>query len=272
MTAPGGPGPSRAQQRVVQDAANRVLSNVGRDRVFVNAATNNRSALERKVAEGLALYAASGRTRTNTFVYAVLHDSNGNFLLFRKNATSYFFKGKALSTRGQDLTRKKGGGKWALPGGGLDEVKGIEEGGQITRAHILAGAAREFHEETGYELARLLKLPARAHLWEDKTDVYTAGYFQAEHILGEIKKSVATMLAAGLGAAQAIESGYIRQRDNIHDYLAYKNAPLDNELSRDVETWNVNERWSEIDGWKRDENINWFANILEHLKDNVIRT
>ncbi|GAA5149467.1 hypothetical protein GCM10023321_13370 [Pseudonocardia eucalypti] len=267
MTAPGGSGLSSAE-RVFGEVAESVLDQVGRDRVFVAAATTNRQALKRKVAEGLALCRASGRTPQNTFVYAVIYDSNGNFLLFRKNTKGYFFKGKALSTSGQDL---HGGDNWTLPGGGLDEVKKIAKRGKITRAVILAGAKREFREETGFELAGL-NLPARAGCWQDRGCVYTAGYFQAEQRLSAIRVSATQRLDAGRRAAQAVASGNIRQSSDIRAYPNCENAPLDNELSDGVETWNVKDCWSEIEPWKQNKHINWFANILEHLKNTVIRT
>jgi len=82
-------------------------------------------------------------------VYAIVHDA-AQCLVFKKNKKATYFQYLlhpptpdpfAFYVSGCNLTRHNGGGKYCFPGGNLDRLE-----------TPLAGAIREFHEETGFDL------------------------------------------------------------------------------------------------------------------------
>jgi ADP-ribose pyrophosphatase YjhB (NUDIX family) len=196
------------------------------------------------------------------YVYAVLHDDVGNFLIARKYEDGYYFgrspgHPERLVPMGQLLN---GHGLDMLPGGGH----------HTTSESILGGARREFHEETGVHIPDGAVTNHLAHQ-HDGADRYSAGYFgvPTATLRAGSERIDTVHLRAGYAAQLAVMSHAIRHYHEIHQH--FPDAPQDNELARvsvldlrnpDVRAW--------IAWWDTGRVRNWHYHILRHLYTNIL--
>ncbi|MEU3352422.1 NUDIX hydrolase [Streptomyces sp. NPDC037389] len=201
------------------------------------------------------------------YVYAVMHDGNKNFLMFKKNTMGYFYKGRATQSSGIRIPH--GGGKCALPGGGVDEYPKIpvEEDGQgnpkCQKERISKEAIREFREETAAGISGLQCVCRGWKHYGRKRCYYYGVYFLCtpEQLI-DGHAAVAKTLEVGAIASQSVKNGAIPEGRIIAEH--HCPAPLDNELCS-VEKWNFTEKRSLIRSWRTDNDLSWFTVILENL-------
>ncbi|EDT40086.1 NUDIX hydrolase [Burkholderia ambifaria] len=207
-------------------------------------------------------------------VYAVLHDENGAFLMAQKRAREYYVHtayGGRVDKDGWPLTN--GGGRYALPGGALDE------------ADIEKGAAREFFEETGLTLPvsalrnpRVVKFDGSGQVVSaNKNFAFAAVYFKVseEDVIVTENNISEFALPNSKRIVVAIESREIKAYSEIQAYARKHGMvawPADNELDW-VWRWNVYDGndWNAIRGMRGDPQIGWYYSVLEYLRDHILR-
>lgn len=221
------------------------------------------------------LHSESGafRQENKTSVYAVLYDKSGVFLMAQKRKEAYYVQAKGGKVK-KDGWPLSGGGRYALPGGALDETD------------IDQGARREFFEETG------LKLPPAPDHNQPKTvkfDVngkvlpldegefaFAAVYFYAteEDVANAWSYISSVTLPNSKEIAGAIERGDIETYSEISAYATRRGMaawPADNELEW-VWCWSFNDKndWAKIEAMKGDPVIGWYYCVLEYLCFNIL--
>jgi len=191
------------------------------------------------------------------YVYAIIYDSTGNFAAFTKCASGYFFSngsgGGSIVTAGQPL---RGGGKFAFPGGALN-----------TNEDTTAGAIREFHEETNYDLTNnYTDTFFEEYLTASAT--YYGVYFKVAS-LSTIISTISANLLQGSQAMADVQSGKITAYADI--FTTYPNSPPDNELAT-VASWNLVNDKTKIQALNDDTDTDWFYDILDYLYDREFHT
>lgn len=216
------------------------------------------------------------------YVYTLVHDKAGNFLMFKKHVEAFFFGnagGGQIYPTGHPLGN--GPGMAALPGGKF------ENGRFDRRADIIKEAQREFIEECG----RLITFEAQAGdddielgdpnthevIVEEHVIRFSTGsprtkfacyYLQVEDI--EEVRTIAHYIAEALNDANlatlSIQSQAITDYDGVG--AAYPHAPYDNELAT-VSIWNYANSTALIDSLDGNSDTDWFYQIIRAL-DGVI--
>ncbi|MFP4599385.1 MAG: NUDIX hydrolase [Persicimonas sp.] len=193
------------------------------------------------------------------FVYAVVHDGTGKFLLAHKNQKGFFFfndreqRGKIVPG-GQVL---HGAGDYALPGG----ARGQNES-------VVAGAKREFAEETNFDISGLQATP-NYFTGTQGRNTYYGVYVQASG-LSDICTPVQAHLDAGTQAALAVQAGTYGKGDYDRMRREHPGCPKDNELDS-IDIWDVTNpnNWAQIENFKNSQDTDWFYHILLHLKESL---
>ncbi|MDT0445583.1 hypothetical protein [Streptomyces johnsoniae] len=188
-----------------------------------------------------------------------MHDDDGRFLMGRKNVNGHFFlSGSAILRQGQRLN---GSGLNALPGGALEDEDLAAAAGNLYAA-VRTGAMREMREELnftceGYQGYRM---------WTMGNTRYYGAFFRCANP----KFMVVHCAQANVALRNAKNAVTEIKQGTITDYTRFRErfplAPLDNELDT-VEIWNVNTHWPTIAGWRNDQNLSWFFDILHELKE-----
>lgn len=183
------------------------------------------------------------------FVYAIVYDGSKNFAAFVKNKYGHFFS----KDRVVILSPKRplnGASKFAFPGGGLDEGE-----------EPVAGAIREFYEETNYNLTKYETTPQFLTRQSDPHTYYGV-YFKVAN-LDEIIGVVTESLNQGNQAAQNVKDETITTYAKIRQ--TYLSCPPDNELAS-VAIWNLeDDKDDKIAALEKDDATNWFFDILGEL-------
>ncbi len=161
-------------------------------------------------------------------------------LIFRKRRFGYFFKGKAIGSRGQSL---RGGGLDAFPGGGGSGS---------------ADALREFHEETGVDVSGegtpilLSSDPGQYEGW---------GIEVSYSRLGALQHQIDGLLRNGDDIAQQISRGRIPSGDDISLYLPSP-TPEDNEQ---LQAWTERVTSGLVNDLDRNRATDWFAAMVRGI-------
>ncbi|TDC83290.1 NUDIX domain-containing protein [Micromonospora sp. KC606] len=200
-------------------------------------------------------------------VYAVYHDGEGKFLLATKNNRGYFFQPNrrnpqgAVYPKGFDLT-PYGGGKRALPGGGMNDGESIR-----------GCAAREFREETG------VTIDPQAGYQEYRPDIpgyvgkFAAGFFRTtpQNLQAACDAINRIHLDSAGKAARAVREQQIRSYGQLRQN--FPKAPMDDELSsvgiRDIDdptTMAMVYSWQSITG------MDWYFSIFAYFLQHVAPT
>jgi ADP-ribose pyrophosphatase YjhB (NUDIX family) len=198
-------------------------------------------------------------------VYAIVYDDTRRVLIAKKNAQSLFFHHTAKASP----VMVNGGGKPAFPGGEMDSHTA---GTQPAQNLIEAEAKKEFQEETGVALAFSI---TAAHGWDagftDKKGRpfhYAAAYFKIDgKALDQLVSDVTGNLKVAATVVTAIKNKTIKAGSAI-DTSAYKGCPADNELES-VQLWELAKEWETIKTWAATNDLNWYFNILDHLRANL---
>ena len=195
----------------------------------------------------------------NQFVYAVVHDGTGKFLLARKNQEGFFFFDHRKH-RGEIVPNGKelhGAGDYALPGGGYN-----------SNESVVAGAMREFNEETNFDISGLQVTPNYFTGTHGKYTYYGV-YVEAAN-LSDICTPIQGHLDAGTQAAEAVLTGQYRRGDYDQMRQDHPGCPLDNELDS-IDIWDVTDPndWAEIEDFRNRQDTDWFYHILRHLRDSL---
>lgn len=213
------------------------------------------------------------------YVYTVAYSPDGEFLMFSKFIKGYYFKNKGgtgkIVKSGANL---HGGGKGALPGGEYE----LEE---FTKEGIISEGRREFTEECGRLISfadpeengdgeGIVEIEIDEHTAEftDATQYgatagpYAAYYFE---VTGPDLERLWTYLIGrdgslvqGANAAGQVQLRRITKYAQIGE--AFPKAPFDNELNL-VDIWQLGRDQARIEALGRDEDTNWFPNIINHL-------
>ena len=187
-------------------------------------------------------------------------DVEGDFFLGTKRERGYFFHKKG---GGGDVLREgkklHGAGKKCLPGGGK------EEGGS-GNAIVKKEAGREF-KETRHVLNTDRDIEDfTSNKWTYGGGAYFAGYYRTSTAHAQqINGLVDPRLVRAGQIAEEIAAGRITDYESVQR----NDVPPDNELAS-CEIWNVHTRWSDIDAWKEDDELNWYREILLHLKTKLL--
>ncbi|ONK14048.1 hypothetical protein [Streptomyces sp. MP131-18] len=192
-----------------------------------------------------------------SYVYAVVHDGGGRFLMGRKNVNGHFFQsGSAILRQGKRLN---GSGLNALPGGALED-RDLAAGNLY--AAVRTGATRELKEELNFTCEGYRGYRE----WAMGNTRYYGAFFRcaSPQLLESYCGAASYTLRAAQAAVTEIKQG------KIADYAAFRRdfplAPMDNELDT-VEIWSVTTHWQTIAGWRADENLSWFFDILQELRE-----
>lgn len=193
--------------------------------------------------------------------YAVLYDKVGTFLIAKKRTKAYYYlseNGQTVDCNGIDLTKGKGGGLNALPGGRNDD-------------DTAKCAKREFLEETGIDLPPSA-LSAKPITRPFEGGLYSAAYFRAD--VGDVASTYQTISSKSFKNADKIVAQIIKgkytKRSEVMDYVERENIspwPMDNELDS-VACWNIKntKQWETIQGWKGNQAIGWYYEVLKFLR------
>ena len=162
-------------------------------------------------------------------VYAVIYDEQGNFLVAKKNANGYFSNTNngSIVKEGQPITGAEG---YCFPGGKLEG------------ADRVAGALREFLEDTNVSLNPTVFTPTPSSSYNSDGD-YHGVYFKTPkdktlYQLSDIAGFVNQTLKMGADAAQDIQGSFDGDYDALMQKYPY--CPGDNELAS-CEVVNVND-------------------------------
>lgn len=202
------------------------------------------------------------------FVYTLVFDENGNFLIFLKLPEAYFFQADkgpgAIFPTGKPIVN--GPESMCFPGG--------KSKGHWTTPNIIQNARREFIEECGRsiefkEVAEDIEIPL-AHTvfkFEYSKNMRYAGYY-VQVASSDLAKIFAylqgTSLLERAKAAAAIEAGAITQYDQIE--ASFPNAPYDDEL-QSVFIWNLQDNARDIASLKGCSDTGWFYDIIMILPE-----
>ncbi|HEX8172618.1 MAG TPA: NUDIX domain-containing protein [Thermoanaerobaculia bacterium] len=188
--------------------------------------------------------------------YAVFYEQTGEFLLAWKLQTGYYFSdnGGAIVPKGKRLN---GADNYALPGGRVEH-----------RETILQAAAREFFEETGYQLRYTASQ-------EQSFGPYGAGYFLAQpgDVATYVHYITTVSLPASVQIANAIRGRVIRSYGDIAGWVAqngYTDWPRSNELAW-VNSPNITDPsvWQMVQSWNHDP-LDWYRTILTYLRHDIL--
>lgn len=214
----------------------------------------------KQAAQAAAAIASSTSTkrkkRVRNYVYAVVHDGTGRFLMATKNQRAYFYSSNGSGTVIPGGQAPNGAGKQALPGGELEQSE-----------LSLAGACREFYEETGVRLCGTDTVGFNLNPGEFAEEYQPGGYYYAVFFdvgsatLDQLQNQIAANLVIANGAAQAIAA---RTITNYRDLPPQ--CPMDNELAS-IAIWNINDpnTRNTVNSWANDTDLSWFRNILQRL-------
>lgn len=205
--------------------------------------------------------ATKKKKEVKKYVYAVVHDGRGDFIIGFKNRIGWFFHtngGVVLTPPGQLLN---GGDDYALPGGEL----GLLE-------DPVTGAWRELFEETNEHFSGWRQQPEVYEGREPPNSLdpivkYYGVYLNVGNQLLPFFEVTSRNLVAGRAAAQAASRG-----DYQGDYnglrAAFDGCPEDNELNR-AYLWGLRRDWPTIQRWQNDRNKSWYYHILNNLRNKL---
>lgn len=183
------------------------------------------------------------------YVYAVLHNGNGDFIICRKNEKGYFFHNKSgtggsIYPNGVTLN---GGGFYSFPGGTPD-VPGVVD-----------GAREELEEEMAIEVGTGNLNPAYYNGGK-----YYGVYFSIGKGYADTLQQAKEHLAHGQAAALAVADGTYTQSSQYEAMLeAFNICPQDNELNG-PESWNVFYDRDKIEALNKVP-TDWFYRIIMNL-------
>lgn len=198
--------------------------------------------------------------KIKNFVYCLIHDNCGNFLIFTKRRFGNYFKtgpNKGVFLYEGQLLNSAG--KKTFPGGKIE--------GPITPENIKINAKRELYEETGVILDYYDISQRYYGGVNKKIDLYYyAVYFRFDD-LKTLMYNIRDKLVESDNIVNHIRNNWyyynkLKPSELYHNKILNRNVPVDNELY-DVNVWNINQDKMMIDAIRNSSD--WIYNIIKNF-------
>ncbi|BCL78008.1 NUDIX domain-containing protein [Ktedonobacteria bacterium brp13] len=185
----------------------------------------------------------------------VAQEGTGKVLVFKKRTHGYFFnKGASgvIISEGGAIKAESGAGQWVFPGGGQEKED----------SSAVAGAIREFWEETGFQLK---EKDAFNNVKSKKYKNYDATIFTlVEKEFNAVYQHALQSLAAAKNVVAAIEHRTITQYGQIQQQ--FPTSPGSNELEevRIFDLANTEDKMTLAAIWTATNKLDWYLEMAEN--------